>query len=581
MALFTVSSYHDYIDLQNVSGSGDPASAPDGGIYLFASGTAGNAKLFLQNEGSGSSDAIDIANLGGAFTLAGDSGTDQEIANGNTMTIAGGEGLATVGSNTDTLTISLDIDGMSTATTTVADADLLIIDDGANGTNQKITRANLIGSALAAFDNGLTSTTVSASSTLQAVGNSFLGGQLNVSGAADLDSTLNVQSAATFQSTVDAQGVTSTTISGSGVFEAAGAARFSSTLGVTGAATFADSVDAQGVTSTTISGSGVFEAAGAARFSSTLGVTGAATFAGTGDFQGVTSTTVSASSTLQAVGNTTIGGTLNVSGAATLAGGVTSLAVSDLTQNRITFAGASGELSDSANLQFVSNNVIINGGLSGSGAGQVVGSWGVGGTLAVTGGANIGGTNVTINQAGNIQTQGKIDVLGQNSAFGADGSGVNVSFFGAASNEELKFEADNFRLVFTDSGDATHITIGGDADSEYAVDVADGSNNKNKIRAAAFVTYSDENLKTEVTSMQNTALDTIMNLEGVEFTWKNSGERDFGFIAQEVQKVVPKAVHTAHDGVQGVDYSRLTSILVEAVKSQQVQIEELKALLKK
>ena len=541
MALFTVSSYHDYIDLQNVSGSGDPASAPDGGIYLFASGTAGNAKLFLQNEGSGSSDAIDIANLGGAFTLAGDSGTDQEIANGNTMTIAGGEGLATVGSNTDTLTISLDIDGMSTATTTVADADLLIIDDGANGTNQKITRANLIGSALAAFDNGLTSTTVSASSTLQAVGNSFLGGQLNVSGAADLDSTLNVQSAATFQSTVDAQGVTSTTISGSGVFEAAGAARFSSTLGVTGAATFA----------------------------------------GTGDFQGVTSTTVSASSTLQAVGNTTIGGTLNVSGAATLAGGVTSLAVSDLTQNRITFAGASGELSDSANLQFVSNNVIINGGLSGSGAGQVVGSWGVGGTLAVTGGANIGGTNVTINQAGNIQTQGKIDVLGQNSAFGADGSGVNVSFFGAASNEELKFEADNFRLVFTDSGDATHITIGGDADSEYAVDVADGSNNKNKIRAAAFVTYSDENLKTEVTSMQNTALDTIMNLEGVEFTWKNSGERDFGFIAQEVQKVVPKAVHTAHDGVQGVDYSRLTSILVEAVKSQQVQIEDLKSTISK
>ena len=197
-----------------------------------------------------------------------------------------------------------------------------------------------------------------------------------------------------------------------------------------------------------------------------------------------------------------------------------------MTQNRITFAGASGELSDSANLQFVSNNVIINGGLSGSGAGQVVGNWGVGGTLAVTGGANIGGTNVTINQAGNIQTQGKIDVLGQNSAFGADGSGVNVSFFGAAANEELKFEADNFRLVFTDSGDATHITIGGDADSEFAVDVADGSNNKNKIRAAAFVTYSDESLKTEVTSMADTALDTIMNIEGVEFTWKNSGERD-------------------------------------------------------
>ena len=35
MALFTVSSYHDYIDLQNVSGSGDPASAPDGDPHLL------------------------------------------------------------------------------------------------------------------------------------------------------------------------------------------------------------------------------------------------------------------------------------------------------------------------------------------------------------------------------------------------------------------------------------------------------------------------------------------------------------------------------------------------------------------
>ena len=122
----------------------------------------------------------------------------------------------------------------------------------------------------------------------------------------------------------------------------------------------------------------------------------------------------------------------------------------------------------------------------------------------------------------------------------------------------------------------THINIGGNSNSEFAIDVADGSNNKNKIRAAAFVTYSDESLKTEVTSMADTALDTIMSLNGVEFTWKNSGERDFGFIAQEVSNVVPKAVHTAQDGVQGVDYSRLTSILVEAVKAQQVQIDELK-----
>ena len=78
----------------------------------------------------------------------------------------------------------------------------------------------------------------------------------------------------------------------------------------------------------------------------------------------------------------------------------------------------------------------------------------------------------------------------------------------------------------------------------------------------------------------NGALDTVMSLKGVEFTWKNSDARDFGFIAQDVQEVLPQAVHESA-GVHGVDYSRLTSVLVEAVKAQQVQIDDLKKALKK
>ena len=113
--------------------------------------------------------------MGGSFTLAGDSGDDQTIANGNTMTIAGGAGLATVGSATDTVTINLDIDGMSTAITGIADADLVIVDDGANGTNRAITRGNFL-ALLLLISNGLTSTTLSAS------GDTDLNGALNVEG---------------------------------------------------------------------------------------------------------------------------------------------------------------------------------------------------------------------------------------------------------------------------------------------------------------------------------------------------------------------------------------------------------------
>ena len=187
------------------------------------------------------------------------------------------------------------------------------------------------------------------------------------------------------------------------------------------------------------------------------------------------------------------------------------------------------------------------------------------------GGGYGGGSGASIGSNGNIQTRGVLQV-------GADGAGQDVTFFGGAANEALIYDASENHLKVQDSSAANIVTIGGDATTDYAIDVADGVNNINKIRAAAFVTYSDESLKTDVQTM-NTALDTVMSLNGVEFTWKDSGARDFGFIAQEVQKVVPKAVHTANDGVQGVDYSRLTSILVEAVKAQQVQIEDLKKVI--
>ena len=53
MSSISTSIYHKYVELQNVSASGDPASAPEGGIYLFASGTSAapnTARLYLQNE---------------------------------------------------------------------------------------------------------------------------------------------------------------------------------------------------------------------------------------------------------------------------------------------------------------------------------------------------------------------------------------------------------------------------------------------------------------------------------------------------------------------------------------------------
>ena len=77
------------------------------------------------------------------FTLTGDSGSNQTIAHGNTLDIAGGDGIATVVGSTDTVTVGLDIDGMTDINAALADADLMIVDDGAGGTNRKATMSRL------------------------------------------------------------------------------------------------------------------------------------------------------------------------------------------------------------------------------------------------------------------------------------------------------------------------------------------------------------------------------------------------------------------------------------------------------
>jgi len=86
-------------------------------------------------------------NANGAITfsssLTGDFTTDSGTAepSGGAVTITGGAGIATSATGS-TVTVGLDIDGM-TASTTVVDGDLFIIDDGANGTNRKITGTTL------------------------------------------------------------------------------------------------------------------------------------------------------------------------------------------------------------------------------------------------------------------------------------------------------------------------------------------------------------------------------------------------------------------------------------------------------
>ena len=73
-------------------------------------------------------------------------------------------------------------------------------------------------------------------------------------------------------------------------------------------------------------------------------------------------------------------------------------------------------------------------------------------------------------------------------------------------------------------------------------------------------------------------LNLVKRLRPITFNWKDGGRRDVGFGAEEVEKVEPLLVTYNEKGeIEGVKYGQLTTVLVNAVKEQQTQIETLKS----
>jgi hypothetical protein len=91
---------------------------------------------------------------------------------------------------------------------------------------------------------------------------------------------------------------------------------------------------------------------------------------------------------------------------------------------------------------------------------------------------------------------------------------------------------------------------------------------------------SDARFKEDVAPIPD-ALESVLRLRGVTFDWRRDDfpEKRFpagkaiGFIAQEVESVIPSIVSTDSDGYKGVDYTALTPVLVEAIKAQQQRID--------
>lgn len=93
--------------------------------------------------------------------------------------------------------------------------------------------------------------------------------------------------------------------------------------------------------------------------------------------------------------------------------------------------------------------------------------------------------------------------------------------------------------------------------------------------AGDVITNSDIRLKSDIKPIEN-PLQIVQSLEGKAYI--KDDKASIGFIAQEVEEVLPMMVHTADDemGTKSVNYQNMVAILVEAIKEQQKQIDELK-----
>lgn len=193
----------------------------------------------------------------------------------------------------------------------------------------------------------------------------------------------------------------------------------------------------------------------------------------------------------------------------------------------------------------------------------------VSGKYALIGKVTNGGTELDIYSVSGIESPAaNIGSLAVDN-FSSDGDGVAANNFTVGGGLNV-----GSRGIMTDGALSVHGTstsffagnVGiGVTGPSYRLELPNNVDASGQGRANAWVTYSDESLKDKALTLKG-GLEKVMNLRGVSFIWKNSGIESSGFIAQEVERVVPDLVSTGSDGLKSLDYARFAPYIVSAIQ---------------
>ena len=90
--------------------------------------------------------------------------------------------------------------------------------------------------------------------------------------------------------------------------------------------------------------------------------------------------------------------------------------------------------------------------------------------------------------------------------------------------------------------------------------------------ATLFNSLSDRNYKDNIEVISN-ATDTIKQLYGVSFNWKDTGNKSYGVVAQDLEKVIPELV--SQGDTKTVNYDGIIAFLINSIKELEARIRQL------
>jgi hypothetical protein len=162
-----------------------------------------------------------------------------------------------------------------------------------------------------------------------------------------------------------------------------------------------------------------------------------------------------------------------------------------------------------------------------------------------------------------VDAYGRITSAANVTSSGGGGGGVTITAETSS--------ASTFYPVFTLTTTGTMSTANVDStDLKYVPSTGTFS-------ALIFNSTSDITMKTDIEELDGVEL--IKDINPVGFKWKRSGIKSYGVIAQDLEKVLPELVQTDDEGLKSVSYIPMIAMLVDVVKKQQKEIQEIKELL--